>query len=385
MTPNVEAGEVGTPETTGPAPAHPSRRWRPRRSRRGPPWGARLSRAGSVALAGLLLMVGGAGPAQAHMIGIVGRASNYQTDVRDVTTSVPGLTVRVLQAGNQLELINRSRQEVVVLGYRSEPYLRVGPTGVYENRRSPSAYANRFANVPTRIPAGLDPAAPPDWRRIRNQPDAVWHDHRTHWSGPDPPAVAADRGHRQVVVPNWQIPLRLGQRTALIQGDIVWVPGPSPWPWALLAVAAFAVMLAAGWRRWYGLLTLLAVAAVAADAFHTVGAFAASTAPVLPKAYSSSISVCAWAAAVVAVWLLRRGRLQAGRVLLLLAGTLLAFASALPDARDLASSQLVYTLDPALTRAGIALTLGLGLGMIGASLVNKRTARPATQPRGTVG
>jgi hypothetical protein len=56
------------------------------------------------------------------------------------------------------------------------------------------------------------------------------YDHRTHWSGPDPPAVAADPDHRQVVVPNWQIPLPVGQRTALIQGDIVWVPGPSPCP-----------------------------------------------------------------------------------------------------------------------------------------------------------
>jgi len=336
-----------------------------------------------VALAGLLLLVGGARPAQAHVVRILGRASNYRTDVLHVTPAVPGLTVRVLEAGNQLELINRSGQEVVVLGYRSEPYLRVGPAGVEENRRSPSAYANRFANAPKRIPAGLDPAAPPDWRRVRNQPDAVWHDHRTHWTGPDPPTVAADRGQRQVVVPNWQIPLRLGQRTALIQGDIVWVPGSSPWPWALLAVAAFAVMLAAGWRRWYGVLALLVVVAVAADAFHTVGVFAASTAPLPTRAYASGISVGAWVAALAAVWQLRRGRLQAGRVLLLLAGTLLVFASAVPDVGALASSQLPSALDPALTRAGIALTLGLGLGMIGASLVNKQTARAGDRARGS--
>lgn len=42
------------------------------------------------------------------------------------------------------------------------------------------------------------------------------YDHRTHWSGSDLPAVAADPDHHQVVVPNWQIPLRVGQRTALI-------------------------------------------------------------------------------------------------------------------------------------------------------------------------
>jgi hypothetical protein len=362
------------------------RRWRLQRSPTSPTRSGRLGRnALAVVLAGLLLVVGKAGPAQAHVVGIGGRASNYRTDVLDVTPPTPGLTVRVLEAGNQLELTNRSDREVVVLGYRSEPYLRVGPAGVYENKRSPSAYANRFANAPSRIPADLDPAAPPQWRRIRDQPDAVWHDHRSHWSGPDPPAVTADRDHRQVIVPNWQIPLRLGQRTALIEGDIVWVPGPSPWPWVLLALIAFGVVLAAGWRRQLVLLAPLVVVAVAADVIHTVGAFAASTAPVLAKVYAAMISVSGWVAAVVAVWQLRRGRLQAGRILLLLAGTFLAFAGALPDVGALASSQLASTLDPALSRATIALTLGLGLGMVAASLLDQRTARPTTRPRGKAG
>jgi hypothetical protein len=337
------------------------------------------------AVAGLLLVVGGASPAHAHVVGVGGRASNYRTDVLVVSPPVPGLTVRVLEAGNLLTLTNRSGQEVVVLGYRSEPYLRVDPTGVYENQRSPSAYANRFANAPSRIPPGLDPAAPPRWRRIRNHPDAVWHDHRSHWSGPDPPAVTADRGHTQVVVPTWQIPLRLGQRTALIEGDIVWVPGPSPWPWVLLALVAFAVVLTAGWRSQFGLLGLLVVVAVAADLVHTAGAFAASTAPVVAKAYAVMISAAGWIAAVVAVWQLRRGRREAGRMLLLLAATFLAFAGALPDVGALASSQLDSTLDPTVSRAAIALTLGLGLGLLAAGLLIPDTTGRTTRQRGNAG
>lgn len=270
--------------------------------------------------------------------------------------------------------------QLLILGYRSEPFLRVGPTGVYENQRSPSTYANRYANPPKRSPPELDSAAPPRWRRIRNQPEAVWHDHRAHWSGPDPPAVTADRGHRQVLVSNWQIPLRLGQRTALIEGDILWVPGPSPWPWVLLALVAFAVVAAAGWRRWYGLLALLVVVAVAADAIHTAGAFAASTAPVVAKVYGFFISAAGWVAAILAVWQLRRGRWQAGQLLLLLAAMFLAIAGALPDVGALARSQLASTLDPTLTRAAIALTLGVGLGLLAASLLIPDPTRPATQP-----
>jgi hypothetical protein len=260
--------------------------------------------------------------------------------------------------------------------------LRVGPTGVYENQRSPSAYANRFANPqahPSRAGPGRPATVAPDQESTR----AVWHDHRSHWSGPDPSAVTADRGHRQVVVPTWQIPLRLGQHTALIQGDIVWVPGPSPRPWVLLALVAFVGVAAAGWRRWYGLLALLVVVAVAADLVHTAGAFTASTAPLVAKVYGFFISAAGCVAAVVAVWQLRRGRRQAGQLLLLLAGMFLAFAGALPDVGALARSQLASTLDPTLTRATIALTLGLGLGLLAASLLNPRTTRPTTQPQET--
>jgi hypothetical protein len=88
-------------------------------------------------------------------------------------------------------------------------------------------------------------------------------------------------------------------------------------------------------------------------------------------------------AALVAVWQLRRGRRQAGRILLLLAGTFMAFAGALPDVGALASSQLSSTLDPALSRAAIALTLGAGLGMIAVSLRGEWTARPTTRPQRT--
>jgi hypothetical protein len=52
------------------------------------------------------------------------------------------------------------------------------------------------------------------------------------------------------------------------------------------------------------------------------------------------------------------------------------------DVAALASSQLASTLDPALSRATISLTLGLGLGLVAASLLDQRTARPTTQPGG---
>jgi hypothetical protein len=337
----------------------------------------RLARtAAALAVAGLIV-VAGAAPASAHALGSGGRASNYRTEVLGISPAVAGITARPLEAGYQLELTNRSGQEVVVLGYRSEPYLRVGPGGVEENRRSPSAYANRFQSAPSTIPAEFDPTAPPEWRRVADGRTAIWHDHRSHWSGPDPPAVAAARGRPQVVVPAWQIPLRVGGdggRTVLVRGRIDWVPGPSPWPWAVLALVTFAAVVAAASSGRPGLLALAALLAVAADLTHTAASFAASTASLATKLYAGSTSLAGWVVAALAALRLLRGRTDTGYVYLLLAGVFVALAGALPDLGALARSQLPSALDPLATRAAIALSFGLGAGLVAAGLLGLRAA-----------
>ncbi len=57
-------------------------------------------------------------------------------------------------------------EEVVILGYDGEPYLRFTADGVFRNTRSPATYLNedRFANVT--VPASADPEAPPEWERV---------------------------------------------------------------------------------------------------------------------------------------------------------------------------------------------------------------------------
>jgi hypothetical protein len=331
-------------------------------------------RAWRVAVAAAVLVGATAGPATAHVIGAGPQPTNYRTAVRGIEPAVPGLEARTVAAGDRLELVNGTGQEVLVLGYRLEPYLRVGPAGAFENRRSPSAYANRFATAPASIPAEFDPAAAPRWRRIGDQPRVAWHDHRAHWSGPDPQAVTAARGRRQVVVPNWQIPLRLGGRTLLLEGDVTWVPGPSPWPWALAAVVVFAAALAAarGPRR-AQVLALVAVLAVAADAVHTVGALLASAAPLSAELNGTVTTVAGWVVAGLAAYRLLRGRSESASIFLLLGGILLTLAGALPDLTALGRSQLPTAVGPMPTRAAIAVTLGLGSAMVAAGLFGSRS------------
>jgi hypothetical protein len=336
----------------------------------------RLRRAALLAGLTLLLVGTGAGPAAAHAIGAGTGASNYRTRIRGIDQGVPGLSVRTA-AGGQLELTNHGA-EVLVLGYRLEPYLRVGPGGVYENQRSPSAYTNRFSTAPTSIPSEFDPEAAPRWKRVGDGPTAVWHDHRAHWSGPDPAEVTANPRVPHVVMPDWQVPLRQGDRTMVVHGTVTWVPGPSPWPWALAAVALFAAALvAAGGYRRPRVLAVVALVAVAADVLHTVGALLASTAPLSVELYGTVTSAAGWAVAGLAAYRLLRGRADTGLLYLLLGGVFLTLAGALPDLPALARSQLASGIGPVATRAAITFTLGLGAAMVTAGIAGFRTPRRA--------
>jgi len=337
--------------------------------------GRLLRRAGLVAGLALLLVGGAAGPAAAHAVGTGTEASNYRTNVHGIDQGTPGISVRAL-AGGLLELTNRSDEEVLVLGYRLEPYLRIGPAGVFENQRSPSTYTNRFRTAPASIPSEFDPQAAPEWRRIGDGPSAGWHDHRAHWTGPDPPAVSVSPGALHVVVPDWQVPLRQGDRTMVIRGDITWVPGPAPWPWLLAAVGLCAAALAAaGGCRRPRVLAVVAIVAVAADMVHTAGALLASTAPLAAQLYGTATAAAGWVVSGVAAYRLLRGRADTGLMYLLLGGVFLTLAGALPDLPALARSQLPSGLGPVVTRAAITVTLGLGTAMVVAGLAGFRTPR----------
>ncbi|WP_433828673.1 hypothetical protein ACQP2E_04855 [Actinoplanes sp. CA-015351] len=193
---------------------------------------------GLTMLAGLIL--GPATPAFAHA-GDATEVSKYRVVATGFSSSLDGLSVRVVEGGSRLELVNTSSRSIEVLGYSGEPYLDVRPDGTYQNVNSPATYLNETAAFDTALPANADPTAAPAWRRVDTSTTVRWHDQRTQWmeSGLPPQAVAdPDSEHR---LREWVVPLRDQARTFEIQGTLDYEPAPRTWSWwvgaALLAVA----------------------------------------------------------------------------------------------------------------------------------------------------
>jgi hypothetical protein len=331
-----------------------------------------------VAVAALLVAVGAA-PAAAHAVGGA-QASNYQTRILSIEPMVPGLQVEVADAGARLRLRNHTGREVTVLGYAGEPYLRVGPAGVFENRRSPATYLNRARINPAPPPPDASADAPPLWHRIGGGDTVTWHDHRAHWMAPtDPPDVKAAPNRTQVVLPGWQAELRVGNQPVRVSGDLRWVPGPSPWPWVAIAVAwLLLVMVASRQRRWPQLLAVLTGLLIAIDLLHTVGIWTGTSASTAAKAYASLGSWAGWVLGALAIHRLLGPNPRRGTIYLVLAAVLMADVGGIGDLGSLYRSQLAVALPDPLTRALVATNLGLGIGLVISGL---RLARPRPRRR----
>jgi hypothetical protein len=322
-----------------------------------------------------------AAPAAAHGVGGL-EPTNYQSRVVRVIPDLPGIEVTSVDLGERLELTNDTETDVVVLGYDGEPYLRVGPRGVFVNDRSPARYINRTLRGTSRVPASADPEAPPEWRRTDDGTTVRWHDHRAHWMGDDdPPAVRDDPGSPHLVQP-FRVQLRSGDQTIRVFGDVRWVPPSSPWPWlagaALLAIALVVLAL----RRRVALALALGLGLLlVAQVLHVAGLWGGSTASTGSRLGASAYSLGGIALTAIALVLLARRGTRAAVPLALLAGLFLALAGGLADVTALSRSQLPSTLRAWVDRLSVASTIGAGIGLaIVAGLELRRERREGMVP-----
>jgi hypothetical protein len=187
-------------------------------------------------------------------------ATNFRSVVREIAQAGPGgepagparisgLTFRVLANDALLELENRSGREVTIFGYSEEPYLRVGPEGIFQNVNSPATYINqeRFGQV--EVPAEASANATPEWERVSGEAVYAWHDHRIHWMAQTTPEqVTRNPGARTIEIFDWSVPFRVEDQDYAVTGTLDWVRPSSPLPWLLagLAVTSLPLLVALG-------------------------------------------------------------------------------------------------------------------------------------------
>jgi hypothetical protein len=333
-----------------------------------------------VVVLGLLAALALAGPAQAH-VGGGAAGSDFDARVLSVSPPVPGVTVRVLQFGDEFELVNEGGTDVHVPGYSDEPYLRIGPDGVWRNRNSPATWLNldRYGKAAADLPDTVDAAAEPAWERVSTEPAYVWHDHRTHWmtEGLLPPAVAAapDQPH---TVSEWTVPLQVGSRDVAVDGVLTWSPPPSPWTvWPAYAAIALAAVAAGLFLPGPGPLGGLLLVGAAAALWHagatpepptSMGSHAGALASAfMPAVAVAVVAVLGWIAA-------RRGRGGMTGLMALVSGWLL-LVQGLPDVDVLWTANVLSNGPEWMARAAVALLTALGFGLIGGGLAAVRRFR----------
>jgi hypothetical protein len=323
-------------------------------------------------------------PAHAHAAD-ADRASDYRTELVSVPEA-EGLSIRLVDAGSQIELHYDGPGEVVVLGYAGEPYLRIGEDGVFENLNSPATYLNRSLTAETTAPAGIDAHDEPEWRKVSARPVVRWHDHRAHWMGAvDPPAVRDDPRATRVVMDDATIPLLIDGQEAEIVVDVWYEPGPPAWlGWTVVAVA-FVVVVAVGLRAPGPGLAIAAVGAVVSAAGSVAAALLA--APVAPPPWWLVAEASAVAAIVAGLRWPRTGAVAERSSVaygLIGAGGLAIAALALVDRAWLARSHLPVDLAPWLARllvaGGLAFGAALAVLALRGAVTGRRVSPPASNP-----
>ena len=160
--------------------------------------------------------------------------TNYRSQIMFVEG--PGVVeVEIVGGDAFVRLVAEPGLTLEVLGYEGEEYIRFDPDGsVYVNQRSP---------------VEADAGAIPRWETVSTDGTYSWHDHRTHWMSPTPPAAVLESdGGRTVQIFDWTLPLRTDGAEGKIVGTLTWIPSTTALPWFALSIATLVAVAAASTR-----------------------------------------------------------------------------------------------------------------------------------------
>lgn len=204
----------------------------------------------SAALAAVLLTATAVGPAAAHE-----GNPDYRSEVRTVTPPTDGVTVRVLDHDDSLELTNRSDQPVLVYGSENEPYVRLladGSVQVNEASATIKAAGEEEHEDDDHASAGYvlasydyahggetheeeghddhsketsGKATSIRWVTLDKTGRFAWHEDRIKYRKTAVPPQVTDTS-KETKVLDWRVPIRVGTQAGAIEGTLFWVGEP---------------------------------------------------------------------------------------------------------------------------------------------------------------
>jgi hypothetical protein len=301
-------------------------------------------------IAGLFALIYPA-PAAAHIAGAGASPSNYHTVVTGIRPAVQTMGVTLGIGGQWVRVANQGAAEIVVIGYRGEPFLRLSQNRVQVNELSRTAAET--GQVPG-ISAPADPATEPRWMHVRDGDSATWTDARID-APADPSSASA----------SWELPLVVDGQQVTVVGTRDRISPPSPWPWVVVLVMLTAAVAAIGWmHNWHRPMAAVVSVGVLAFLLHLLGTgfTPQQNGPVLGWIGVGAVSAFALLiGGVTVVSTLRRSEAAAVRVIT--AGTVIVLLAA-TDISVLWYSQLPFAGPAVLDRGLTVLTYGTALGLL---------------------
>ncbi len=185
----------------------------------------------------LALVLATEAPASADAAG----PTDYKSEIISVTGDPSSFDIRIIGGDAFVELTLRGANEITILGYQGEPYLRFDASGaVWENQRSPAKWLNEDRYGSNDPPTYANAEEPPVWDQIANNGRWAWHDHRTHWMNEvRPPGAEPGDQILEAVIPA----VVDGARVEVAVASYLLDP-PARWPIALAAVVGVCGILA---------------------------------------------------------------------------------------------------------------------------------------------
>jgi hypothetical protein len=142
--------------------------------------------------------------------------------------TVQGLDVRLVQGPVPAVYVRNDTNKVLeVVGAADEPFLRVGPHGVFANLMSPSYYSAGALTI-ERVPRWADATAAPRWKRVSRSPVWAWLEYRAAVSSQQ--QYRDELGSTPRVVHTWTSPMTLGGEDLDMNGRVRWIPPDSMTP-----------------------------------------------------------------------------------------------------------------------------------------------------------